>query len=302
VAEPAPRPVRTAVVPAGGLGTRFLPFSRTVAKELLPLVDTPVIDYVVSECSESGIERVVIVGAPGKESLEAYFAPSERVAARLREEGRADELQALERPERLADVRFVVQDEPRGNGHAVLVAREEVGDEPFAMVWGDDVVVARPPAVAQLIAARNRLGGGSVACVIRVGPEEASRYGVVSGERVDDKTVRISAIVEKPDPGEAPSDLAIVHGYVLEPEVFDVLAALEPGKGGEIWLTDAVSRLAQQAPVWAVEVDGRRYDAGERSGYVSAFVDIALEREDTGRALRAHLERAGWRPPTSGPG
>jgi UTP--glucose-1-phosphate uridylyltransferase len=290
-------PVRTAVVPAGGLGTRFLPFSRTVAKELLPLVDTPVIDYVVSECADSGIERVVLVGAPGKESLEAYFRPSERVAARLRDEGRADDLEALERPERLAEVRFVLQDKPRGNGHAVLVARHEVGDEPFAMVWGDDIVVARPPAVAQLIAARNRLGGGSVACAIRVAPEEASRYGVVSGERVDDSTVRVSEIVEKPAPGAAPSDLAIVHAYVLEPEIFEVLEALEPGKGGEIWLADAVSRLAGQAPVWAVELEGRRYDAGERSGYVNAFVDVALGRADTGPPLRAHLEQAGWTPP-----
>jgi UTP--glucose-1-phosphate uridylyltransferase len=292
------QPVRTAVVPAGGLGTRFLPFSRTVPKELLPLVDRPVIDYVVSECAESGIDRVVVVGAPGKESLLEYFAPSERLGARLRQQGREDELTALERPERLADVRFVLQDEPRGNGHAVLVAREEVGGEPFAMVWGDDVVVARPPAVAQLIAARTRLGGGSVACVIRVTPEDAVRYGVVAGERVDEATIRISEIVEKPAPGAAPSDLAVVHGYVLEPDIFDVLAELEPGKGGEIWLTDAVSKLARQAPVWAVELDGRRYDAGERSGYVNAFVDVALEREDTGPPLREHLERAGWTAPS----
>jgi UTP--glucose-1-phosphate uridylyltransferase len=294
---PAVSHVRTAVVPAGGLGTRFLPFSRTVAKELLPLVDTPVIDYVVSECAASGIERVVVVRAPGKESLEAYFRSSARVAARLRDEGRTAELAALERPERLAEMRFVVQQEPRGNGHAVLVARDEVGQEPFAMVWGDDIVVADPPAVAQLIAARERLGGGSVACVIRVTSEEASRYGVVAGERVDERVVRVSSIVEKPAPADAPSDLAVVHGYVLEPEIFDTLAELEPGKGGEIWLTDAVSALAQQSVVWAVELEGRRYDAGERSGYVTAFVDVALEREDTRPALRAHLEQAGWTPP-----
>jgi UTP--glucose-1-phosphate uridylyltransferase len=290
-------PVRTAVVPAGGLGTRFLPFSRTVAKELLPLVDTPVIDYVVTECVESGIERVVLVGAPGKETLEAYFRPSPRVAARLHEEGRTEELAALERPERLADVRYVIQREPRGNGHAVFVAREEVGHEPFAMVWGDDVVIARPPAVAQLIAARERLGGGSVACTIRVSAEEASRYGVVAGERVDDRTLRVSGIVEKPAPGEAPSHLAVVHAYVLEPQIFDVLAELEPGKGGELWLADAVSVLAGEAPVWAVELEGHRYDAGERGGYATAFVDVALGREDTGPVLRAHLERAGWTPP-----
>jgi UTP--glucose-1-phosphate uridylyltransferase len=294
---PRVSPVRTAVVPAGGLGTRFLPFSRTVAKELLPLVDRPVIDYVVTECAESGIERIVLVGAPGKETLEAYFRPSPRLAARLHEEGRADELAALERPERLADVRFVIQREPRGNGHAVFVARDVVGDEPFAMVWGDDVVIARPPAVAQLIAARERLGGGSVACAIRVPAKEASRYGVIAGERVDDRTVRVSGIVEKPAPGEAPSDLAVVHGYVLEPQIFDVLAELEPGKGGELWLADAVSVLAREAAVWAVELDGQRYDAGERAGYATAFLDVALEREDTGPVLRAHLERAGWTPP-----
>jgi UTP--glucose-1-phosphate uridylyltransferase len=287
------------VIPAGGLGTRFLPFSRTVAKELLPLVDVPVIDYVVSECAASGIERVIIVGAPGKESLEAYFRPNERVAARLRGVGRIDELAALERPQHLADVRFVVQEEPRGNGHAVLVAREAVGEEPFAMVWGDDVVVADPPGVAQLITARERRGGGSVACAIRVTPAEAARYGIVAGERVGERTLRVSAIVEKPTPADAPSDLAVVHGYVLEPEVFDALAALEPGKGGEIWLTDAVSALARDAPVWAVEIEGRRYDAGERAGYVTAFVDAALERADTGPALRAHLEQVGWKAPVA---
>jgi UTP--glucose-1-phosphate uridylyltransferase len=296
---PAVSPVRTAVVPAGGLGTRFLPFSRTVAKELLPLVDVPVIDYVIGECAESGIERVIIVGAPGKESLADYFRPNERVAARLRSEGRTEELAALERPERLADVQFVLQEEARGNGDAVLVARDAVGDEPFAMVWGDDVVIAEPPAVAQLIAARDRLGGGTVACAIRVTPAEASRYGVVEGERVDERTLRVSAIVEKPAPEEAPSDLAVVHGYVLEPEIFDALASLEPGKGGEIWLADAVDALARESPVWAVEIDGRRYDAGERTGYVTAFVDVALARDDTGPALRAHLERAGWTPPRS---
>jgi UTP--glucose-1-phosphate uridylyltransferase len=285
------------VIPAGGLGTRFLPFSRTVAKELLPLVDVPVIDYVVSECAQSGIERVIIVGAPGKESLEAYFRPSERLAARLRSEGRTEELAALVRPERLAEIQFVVQEEPRGNGHAVLVARDAVGDEPFAMIWGDDVVVAEPPGAAQLIAARERLGGGSVACAIRVTPAEASRYGVVAGQHVDEETLRVSEIVEKPAPDEAPSDLAVVHGYVLEPEIFDALAALEPGKGGEIWLADAVAALAREWPVWAVEINGRRYDAGDRTGYVTAFVDVALARDDTGPALRAHLERAGWTAP-----
>ena len=291
--------VRTAVIPAGGLGTRFLPFSRSVPKELLPLVDTPVIDLVVSECAASGVERVILVGAPGKESLLSYFRPNERLARRLEAEGRGLELTALRRPEELAEVILVVQDEPKGNGHAVLVAREAVGDEPFVMLWGDDIVVGNEPGAAQMIAARDRLGGGSVAAATRVAPKDASRYGVLAGDAVDERTVRVRSIVEKPAPGAAPSDLASVHGYLLEPAIFDVLEALEPGKSGEIWLSDAVSRLAAQSPVWGLELSGRRYDAGDRAGYVQAFVDQALARDDVGPALREHLQRGGWRPPES---
>ncbi len=291
------RPVKTAVIPAGGLGSRFLPFSRTVPKELLPLVDTPVIDLVASECAASGVERVIIVGAPGKESLLSYFRPNERLAHRLAAEGRTGDLRALRRPEELAEVSLVVQEEALGNGHAVLVAREAVGDEPFVMLWGDDIVVGEQPAAAQLIAARERLGGGSVAAAVRVPLTETSRYGVLAGERVDERTIRVRSIVEKPLEGEAPSDLASVHGYLLEPEIFEVLERLRPGKSGEIWLSDAVSRLCADAPVWALELAGRRYDTGDRAGYVQAFVDHALARDDVGPALRTHLAREGWRPP-----
>jgi len=284
-------------VPAGGLGTRFLPFTRVIPKELLPLVDTPIIDRVVSDCALSGIERVVIVGAPGKSALEAYFRPSPRVAERLEAEGRIRELEQLRRPERLAEVVVVQQLEAKGNGHAVLVARDAVGEEPFAMLWGDDIVTGAASGVAQLVAARERLGGGSVAAGMRVPRAWSARYGMFSGEAVDARTIRVSGIVEKPDPVDAPSDLASVHGYVLEPRIFDVLADQPPGHGGEIWLSDAVSRLAQDDPVWAIELEGRRYDAGDRAGYVAAFVDTALERSDTAEALREHLRQAGWKEP-----
>lgn len=289
------KPVRTAVIPAGGLGTRFLPFSRSVPKELLPLVDTPVLDHVVAECARAGIDRVILVAAPGKESLAKYFAPSPRVEARLRAEGRSAELALLQRPERLARVEVVVQHEPRGNGHAVLVAREAVGDEPFAMLWGDDIVLGPEPAVGQLIAARERLGG-SVAGAVRFDRALADRYGVFAG-RAERGAFRVSGMVEKPAPAEAPSDLAAVHGYVLEPAIFDLLASQPAGRAGEIWLVDAVDRLAAEAPVWAVEIAGERYDTGDRAGYVAAFVDGALARPDVGPALRAHLQRRGWRPP-----
>ncbi len=292
------RPVKYGVVPAGGLGTRFLPITRIVPKELLPIVDTAVIELVVSELAAAGIERVVLVVAPGKESIESYFKPQPKIEERLKAEQRTHELELLHRPERLAQVRSVVQPEPKGNGHAVLMARPLVGDEPFAMLWGDDVMLAREPAVGQLIRARERLGGGSVVGCIRVNKKDASRYGMVAGARVDDDTTRVLAVVEKPKPEDAPSDLAAVHGYILEPEIWDVLAKLKPGRDGEIWLTDAIAEIARQgAPVWAVELQGQRYDTGDKIGYVTAFLDAALGREDIAPAAREHLKMLGWTPP-----
>jgi UTP--glucose-1-phosphate uridylyltransferase len=300
VSDGAPRlkPVRYGVIPAGGLGTRFLPISRTVPKELLPIIDTPVIELVVAEMAAAGITRVVIVNAPGKEALDAYFRPNERLEKRLAVEFRKDDIALLKRPERLATVRVVIQEEAKGNGHAVLQARALVGAEPFAMLWGDDIVVSDSPAVAQLMEARQRLGGGSVVGTIRVSKEKASAYGVVAGTPVDERTQRVLAIVEKPKPEDAPSEFAAVHGYVLEPEVFDVLERAKPGRNGEIWLTDAVSEMARQgAPVWAVELQGRRYDTGDRVGYVNAFIEAALRREDIAPLVRAHLKEIGWRAP-----
>lgn len=294
----ATRPVRFGVVPAGGLGTRFLPITRAVPKELLPLVDTAVIELVVRELAAGGVREVVLVVGPGKESIESYFRPATRIAERLRADGRTAELELLRRPERLATVRTVLQAEPKGNGHAVLMARPLVGDEPFAMLWGDDIMLGDDPGVAQLIRARERLGGGSVIGCIRVPREHAPRYGMVGGTAVDERTTRVERFVEKPSPQDTPSDLAAVHGYILEPQVFDVLASLRPGRAGEIWLTDAIAELARAgAPVWAVALRGRRYDTGDKGGYVAAFLDAVLSRDDTAPFAREHLRMLGWRPP-----
>ena len=294
---PAVRPVRYGVIPAGGLGTRFLPITRAVPKELIPIVDTPVIEIVVTEMTRSGVERVVLVVGPGKEWIESYFKPNPRIEARLAE-GRPEDLALLKRAERLAQVKTVLQAEPKGNGHAVLQARPLIGDEPFAMLWGDDIMLGEEPALLQLMRARERLGGGSVVGCVRVPKKDIGRYGAVAGTEVEEGVRRVIGIVEKPAPEDAPSDLAAVHGYVLEPEIFDVLEGLPPGRGGEIWLTDGISELARQgAPVWAVELTGQRYDCGDKIGYVSAFVDAALGRADTGPAIREHLERLGWKAP-----
>jgi len=281
-------PVRVAVIPAAGLGTRFLPVSKTVPKELLPLVDVPIIDNVVSEAVAAGCDEIVVVSAAGKAPLDAYFRRNEALEERLRAEGRDADLALARRGETIARVTVVHQAKPRGNGDAVLCAREVVGDRPFLMIWGDDIVLSRVPVAAQLVQARERAGGGSVAAVIRVPREDARKYGIIEGDQTGERTWRVTRIVEKPD--RPATELAAVHAYLLEPEIFEILARLKPGRGGEIWLTDAVSELALRAPVHAHEFEGERFDAGDRAGYVKAFISSALARPEIGPEIRRWLE------------
>lgn len=278
-------PVRVAVIPAAGLGTRFLPVSKTVPKEMLPLVDVPIIDLVITEAVAAGCERIVVVSAPGKAALDGYFRPNAPLEERLRAEKREVDLALARRGETMAEVTVIHQDRPLGNGHAVLCAREAVGNAPFVMIWGDDIVLARIPVAAQLISARDSAGGGSVAAVMRVPEDQVRRYGVIEGHQVGERTWRVKRIVEKPE--HPATDLAAVHAYVLEPEIFDVLASMKPGRGGEIWLSEAVSLLAQRAPVFAYEFEGERFDAGDRAGYVKAVIASALERQEIADDVRA---------------
>lgn len=283
-------PVRVAVIPAGGLGTRFLPVTKTVPKEMLPLVDVPIIDVVVAEAVAAGVEEIVVVSAPGKGALDAYFEPAPVLEQRLVAEGRERDLALARRGQSLAKkVTVVHQDVARGNGDAVLRARAAVGERPFLMIWGDDIVVGERPVARQLVRERERLGGGSVAAVMPVPPEQAARYGVVEGEPISDRTWRVRRIVEKPAPGTTPSDLAAVHAYVFEPGIFDELERTPPGRSGELWLSDAVNGLAQRAPVYAHRFEGERFDAGDREGYVRAVVAMALARPDLGRSFAAWL-------------
>ncbi|MBU6424046.1 MAG: UTP--glucose-1-phosphate uridylyltransferase [Chloroflexota bacterium] len=280
-------PVRVAVIPAAGLGTRFLPVSKTVPKELLPLVDVPIIDNVVSEAVAAGCEEIVVVSAPGKRPLDEYFTSNARLEERLRAERRDADLALARRGETMARVTVVHQERPLGNGHAVLCAREAVGRRPFVMIWGDDIVLSGEPVAAQLIRARERQGGGSVAAVIRMPEEQVRKYGVVEGEPLGGRTWRLRRIVEKPE--HPTTDLGAVHAYVLEPEIFDVLASHPAGRAGEIWLSEAVSVLAQRVPVYAYELEGERFDAGDRAGYVKAVIAAALGRPDMADELRAWL-------------
>lgn len=282
-------PVRVAVIPAAGLGTRFLPVTKTIPKEMLPLLDRPVIDFIISDAVAAGIEEVIVVSAPGKRALDAYFEPAPVLEQRLQAEGRDKDLALARRGQTLARTTIVYQETPLGNGDAVLRAREAVGNRPFLMIWGDDITVANPPVAAQLIAARERMGGGSVAAVMRVPIIDAQRYGVIDGEEIAERIWRMRGIIEKPAPDKITSDLASVHGYVFEPEIFNLLAALKPGRGGEIWLTDAVNELAQHAPVYACRFEGERFDTGDRAGYVRAVVAAALARPELAEDLRTWL-------------
>jgi UTP--glucose-1-phosphate uridylyltransferase len=294
--------VRKAVIPAAGLGTRFLPASKAVPKEMLPIVDKPVIQYIIEGAVASGIEEVVLITASAKRAIEDHFDRFFELEYRLEASGKHDLLEEARRPAELARYVMVRQGSPLGNGHAVLLAKEVVGDEPFAMLWGDDMVLGSPPFVQQLVEAHERTGG-SVVGVMAVPPAEAIKYGVIEvAERLDSRLVRASRIVEKPPLDQVPSNLAAVAGYVLTPDIFEYLEQTGAGQGGEIWLADGVQKIAAKGNLYALEFEGRRYDAGNKLEFLQATVDLALERPDLGPPFRAYLDaklRASLTPPLS---
>lgn len=280
--------LRKAVIPAAGLGTRFLPASKVVPKEMLPIVDRPVIQYVVEEAVAAGIEHVIIVTAQSKRALEDHFDTHYELEQRLVQAGKEAELAMLRRIQGLAEFTYVRQPAPLGNGHAVLCARRVVGDEPFAMLWGDDLVVGAVPCLQQLKAVFEQ-HGKAVAAVMRVPRADIPKYGIARVRPVGARTYLVEEVVEKPAIDQAPSDLALVKEYILTPDIFDELERTPVGKGGEIWLTDAVNRLAARGGLYAYEFEGRRYDVGDKLDFLRANVDLGLQREDLGPALRDHL-------------
>ena len=279
--------VRKAVIPAAGLGTRFLPATKSIPKEMLPIVDTPVIQIIVEEAVKSGIEQVIVVTSAGKRSMEDHFDVAYELEARLAEAGKQDLIEVVRRPAELADFAFVRQGAPLGNGHAVLCARHLVGDEPFAMLWGDDLARADPPVCRQLLDVYERYGG-SVIGVTRV-EDDISKYGVIAGEPVGPNVYRVTGLVEKPAPGTEPSNLAVVTGNIMTPQIFQLLAETPRGQGGEIWLADAINELARREPVFACEFVGKRYDPGNKLGFLQATVEYALEHPQVGAEFRAYL-------------
>jgi UTP--glucose-1-phosphate uridylyltransferase len=285
--------VRKAVFPAAGWGTRFLPATKAQPKEMLPLVDKPVIQYAVEEAVAAGIEQVIIVTSSQKRAIEDHFDTSYELERLLEEKGDIEMLRQIRHISDLAQVTYVRQKEQLGLGHAVLVAKEVVGHEPFAVILSDDVVVGDRPCIGQLIHAYDEVHA-SVVAVMEVPPEETQRYGVIAGEPSDDldhgRLHKVSRLVEKPRPEEAPSNLAIIGRYVLTPKIFDKLEQTQRGAGGEIQLTDAIEALMQEQAVYGYEFDGTRYDCGTTMGWLKASVELALQRPDLAPEFRPYLQ------------
>jgi len=288
----AQAPVTKAVIPAAGLGTRFLPATKASPKEMLPVVDTPAIQYVVEEAAAAGLTDVLMITGRSKRALEDHFDRMVELELALEAKGDTAKLELVRRSTEIAKVHYVRQGDPRGLGHAVLAAAQHVGQEPFAVLLGDDLIDPRDPLLTTMVDVQQR-EGGSVVALMEVPQESISLYGCAAVEGSGD-TVRITGLVEKPPAAEAPSNLAIIGRYVLSPTVFEVLRSTPPGRGGEIQLTDAIATLLSSEPVHGVVFRGRRYDTGDRLDYLKATVQLASERDDLGPPLLAWLRE--WLP------
>ncbi len=285
--------VRKAVLPAAGWGTRFLPATKAQPKEMLPLVDRPVIQYAVEEAVAAGIEQIIIVTSSQKRAIEDHFDRSFELEHLLEEKGEIEKLRQVRHITDLAQIAYIRQKEQLGLGHAVLMAKDLIGHEPFAVLLPDDVVIADRPCIGQLIHAYQQ-HHGSVVAVMEVPPQDTHRYGVIGGEPVGgssdgNRTYTVNQLVEKPEPGTAPSNLAVVGRYVLTPKIFDKLEQTQRGAGGEIQLTDAIHALMDEQSVFGYAFEGTRYDAGTTMGWLQASVELALARPEFGGAFREYL-------------
>ena len=287
--------VRKAVIPAAGLGTRFLPITKSVPKELLPILDRPMLQYVVEEAAEAGIEEVIIVTARGKESIAAYFQPRPELEERLAATGATDLLEMVEYVSGLAKVSFVIQEEPLGLGHAVLMAKEAVGDEPFVVILPDDIIDHRPGVIAQMLAVSEKYRAGAIA-VEQTPWEVIHNYGVVDAEMREEGTHRVRRLVEKPAREEAPSNLSIVGRYILPGAIFECLERTPPGAKGEIQLTDGIGLLLESQDIYAYEFRGTRYDGGTPLGLLRASLEFGLAREDTRESVSDLIQGLSNRP------
>ena len=281
--------IRKAVFPVGGLGTRFLPATKSMPKEMLPVVDKPLIQYAVEEAKQAGIEEFIFVTGRGKTAIEDHFDHSYELHDTLMARGKAEAVEAIrDWMPAAGQVAYTRQQEPHGLGHAVWCARNLVGDEPFAVLLADDLILAEQSCLAQMVAAQAAAGGNMVA-LMDVPARHTSRYGIISPGAVSDRRVEILGMVEKPDPAEAPSNAAVIGRYILQPEIFRYLEDQDPGAGNEIQLTDALARMIGTVPFHGYRFQGRRFDCGDKVGFLHATLAFALARDDLASDVRAFL-------------
>jgi UTP--glucose-1-phosphate uridylyltransferase len=281
------KPLRKAVFPVGGLGTRFLPATKAMPKEMLPIVDRPLIQYAVDEAMEAGIEQMIFVTGRGKSAIEDHFDIAFELETTM--SGRGKSLEILEATRlKPGAVAYVRQQEPMGLGHAVWCARDIVGDEPFAVLLADDFMVGKPGCLKQMVEAYNKVGGNLI-CAEEVPDDQTHRYGIITPGARDGSLTEVKGLVEKPAPGTAPSNLSVIGRYILQPEVMRVLEGQGTGAGGEIQLTDAMARMIGDQPFHGLTFAGTRYDCGDKAGFIQANIAVALEREDIGPAVRAFI-------------
>jgi len=282
--------VKKAVFPVAGLGTRFLPATKSSPKEMLPLIDKPLVQYVVEEAVASGIEQILFVTGRGKHNIEDHFDISFELEAHLYDKGKDRELSRVHEIAEMVNIFYVRQRQALGLGHAILCARDFIGNEPFAVLLGDDIIDSERPCLGQLLDVFDQQGG-SVLALEKVPMENISSYGCVAAEQINKHTFHVTDMVEKPARAEAPSDMAIIGRYVLTPRIFDILLDQEPGKGGEIQLTDAILTLSKEEKVYGCLFDGIRHDCGDKLGFLKATVDMALKREEFSAEFEAYLRQ-----------
>lgn len=284
------KPIRKAIIPAAGLGTRFLPATKAQPKEMLTIVDKPTIQYIIEECVASGIEEILIITGRNKKSIEDHFDRSIELEMELEKSGKEDLLKMVREISDMINIHYIRQKEPRGLGHAINCAKTFVGDEPFAVLLGDDIVYnPEKPCLKQLIDCYNEYDS-SILGVQTVAKEAVSKYGIVSGVNVKDRVYKVDGLVEKPSVEEAPTNVAILGRYIITPRIFDILDETKPGKGNEIQLTDALLELLKDEEMYAYDFEGKRYDAGDKLGFLEATVEYALRRPDLKEGFMEYLK------------
>ena len=282
--------IKKAVIPAAGLGTRFLPATKSMPKEMLPIVDTPAIHFVVKEAIEAGIDDIIIITGRGKRAIEDYFDESPELEMHLEKKGKKEQLEMVREISQMVNIHYIRQKEPKGLPDAILRAEKHVGDEPFAVLLGDDIIKGSPPCIKQLIDVFEKYGS-TVLAAQKVPLVEISKYGSIKGKLVEDRVYLVEDIVEKPKPEEAPSNIASVGRYIFTPTIFDCIRATPVGLNNELQIADSLSILREKENIYAFEFIGRRYDIGDKFGYIEAIIDFSLENKEIGDKVRDYLSK-----------